>query len=169
MSDWLTMGDAAFPQNLDGTSFDIVGGYLASPNALNAWTRNDWRPIPGPKLPIYVANFNGRIDAENALLELATLDVPKGKVVAYDMETRIDVTCVASFGAVMQHHGYKVWVYGSASTVFGNPQLNGYWVADYLRTPFMYSHPGVRATQWTDGPKFDQSTVKRWEASNLWT
>lgn len=169
MSDWASMGDAAFAVNLDGTSFDAVGGYLHSPNAYHAWDRTDWRPIPGPKLPIYVATMNGRTDAEDCLIELQTLDVPKGKVIAYDLEGRIDVTLVASFGAVMQHHGYKVWVYGSADSVFGNPQLNGYWVADYLYHEFMYNHPGVRATQWTDGPKYDQSTVKRWELANLWT
>lgn len=169
VDNWATMGDAEFPTNLNGTSFQIVGGYLVSPEAANPWDEADWRALPGYKLPIFVANFNGRLDAESALGQLESLGVPKGCVVAYDMETRQDVTCVASFGAVMQHHSYKVWVYGSASTVFGNPKLNGYWVADYAGIgPFMYRHPGTRATQWTDGPKFDQSTVKPWELSNLW-
>lgn len=164
-----TMGDAAFAVNLDGTSFDAVGGYLHSPAAYHPWSREDWAPIPGPKLPIYVATMSGLTDAENALAELQSLGVPKGKVVAYDIENRTDISLVASFGAVMQHNGYKVWTYGSAGTLFAHPQLNGYWVADYLFHPFMYSHPGVRATQWTDGPKYDQSTVKQWELANLWT
>lgn len=169
-NDWLSMGDAEFPQNLDGTSFDAVAGYLPSPRAANAWTRNDWRPIPGPKLPIWVGGLGGRVEAEQCLIELATLEVPKGKVVALDLEGRKDATYVVAFGTILQHHGYKMWEYGSADTIFGNPQFNGYWVADYAGIgPFMYRHPGTRATQWTDGPKYDQSTLKRWEAANLWT
>lgn len=169
MGDWATMGDAAFAVNLNGTAFDAVGGYLDSPAAYHPWERIDWAPIPGPKLPIYVATMSGLTDANNCLLNLDHLGVPKGSVVAYDMESRVDVSLVAAFGAVMHHNGYKVWVYGSASSVFGNPQLNGYWVADYLYHEYMYSHPGVRATQWADGPKFDSSAVKRWTLSDFWT
>jgi len=162
------MGDAEFAVNLNGTNFDAVGGYLYSPMAANPWSSSDWHPIPGPKLPIFVATWNGRADAESALSQLGELGVKPGAIVAYDMETRVDVTTVAGFGAIMNHHGYLVWTYGSASTLFDNPQLNGYWVADYLYAPYMYSHPGVRATQWTDGDKYDQSTVKRWELAHMW-
>jgi hypothetical protein len=172
MSEWASMGDAEFPQNLDGTAFDAVGGYLPAANAAHGWTNADWAGIRGPKLPIWVAPFgskSGLKDAEATLLSVDSLHIPKGMVIALDMETSVDVTYVAAYGAIMQHHGYKVWVYGSASSVFGNPQLNGYWVADYIRTPFMYAHMGTRATQWTDGARYDQSTVKQWELVNLWT
>lgn len=166
---WPSMGDAAFASNLDGTSFDAVAGYLASGYEDHAWSKADWEGVPGPKLPIWVAGFNGKDEAEACLVQLENLRVPVDKVVALDMETRVDVTYVAGFGAIMQHHGYKVWVYGSASTVFGNPELEGYWVADYTFTPFMHSHPGTKATQWTDGAKYDQSTIKPWQLANrLW-
>jgi hypothetical protein len=169
MGDWATMGDAAFAANLDGTKFDIAGGYLSSPDDLHTWSRADWEGVPGYKLPIWVAGFAGRQEAESCLTQCEDMKVPAGKTVALDMETRVDITYVSAFGAIMQHHGFKVWVYGSASSVFGNPQLNGYWVADYAGVgPFMYSHMGVRATQWTDGAKYDQSTVKPWELENLW-
>lgn len=167
-SPWLTMGDAEFASNLDGTNFDAVGGYLQSPNTAHAWSEADWRGIPGYKLPIWEAGYSGRVEAENCLAQLATLGVPKGKYVALAMETRADVTYVASFGAIMQHHDYKVLVTGSASTVFGNPALNGYWVEDYLFHQFMYPHPHVRATQWTDGALYDQSTLKPWIVKNFW-
>lgn len=169
--DWATCGDAAFATGLDGTAFDAVGGYFHSPNATHGWSEQDWFEIPGPKLPIYVAGMNGRADAESALAQCQSLGIEfrKGIYVAYDLETRVDKTCVASFGAVMQHYGFKVLVYGSASTVFDNPQLNGYWVADYLQIgPFMHSHMGTRMTQWTDGEHFDQSTVKRWILPGFW-
>ena len=80
-----------------------------------------------------------------------------------DMEGRVDKTYVESFGQALQAAGYKVWVYGQASTVFGNPRLNGYWVADYAnRGPFMYNHMHVRATQYAEGQNFDSSTVRDW-------
>ena len=165
---YLTMGDAAFADNLFGTNFDIAAGYLASGFEYHAWAAEDWKTAPGPKLPIWVAGFNGKVEAESCLTQLETLKVPKGSVVVADMEARVDKTYIAAFGALLQHYGYLVWVYGSATTVFGNPKLNGYWVADYIYKPFMYSATGVRATQWTDGAKFDQSTVKEWELQNLW-
>lgn len=168
-SKWATMGDAAFAANLDGTKFDAVGGYLPSPNAFHAWATGEWEAIPGYKLPIWVGGFAGMREGEQCLTELENLHVPAGKVVALDLEGRIDITYVSAFGAILQHHGYKVWPYGSADTLFENPQLNGYWVADYAGIgQFMYAHPGTRATQWTDGAKYDQSTVKPWELENLW-
>lgn len=170
MGDWATMGDAEFASNLDGTNFDVVGGYLVSPQAANPWSDANWRGIPGYKVPIFVAGMNGKDDAESCLDQVKALGVPEGKVVVYDMEDRIDITCVSAFGAVMQHHNYLVWVYGSADNVFSNPKLNGYWVADYAGIgPFMYRKPGTRATQWTDGKLYDLSTVKEWELGNLWT
>jgi hypothetical protein len=86
------------------------------------------------------------------------------------METRIDRTYLEGFGGVLQAAGYKVWVYGSASTVFGNPQLNGYWVADYTGQPFMSTRLGVRATQYAANlpPGFDASLVKEWTAAFMW-
>jgi hypothetical protein len=41
-------------------------------------------------------------------------------------------------------------------------------VEDYTFVPFMYSHSHVRATQWTDGEFFDQSTVKPWILKRFW-
>lgn len=173
MPNWATCGDAAFADNLRGTNFDAVAGYLDAPNATHPWSKNDWALAPGPKLPIWVANFgqkNGRNDAEKALAQLDALGVKEHKThyVALDMEMSKDKTYCTAFGTILQHHGFRVLVYGSASTVFINPQLNGYWVAEYIFTPFMHSHPGTRMTQWTDGDKYDQSTVKPWILEYWW-
>jgi hypothetical protein len=168
--DYATMGDAAFANNLDGTDFDAVAGYLHSPMAYHAWSEGDFFTIPGPKLPIYVATMNGTNDANASLEQLKGLGVPfhQGKYVAYDLETRVDRSCVGAYGALMQHYGFKVLVYGSASTVFNNPQLNGYWVADYVQHRFMYSHMGVRMTQCIEGELYDVSTVKKWTLGSFW-
>jgi hypothetical protein len=168
--DWALMGDAAFAGNLDGTDFEAVGFYLQSPNAFHPWTDKEIFEVPGPKLPIYVANSNGINDAHDCIGQLQALHVPKGKVVAYDMETRIDKTLCAHFEGVMVSAGYRVWIYGSASTVFENPSINGYWVADYRQTLFMYNHMQTRATQCIEGNRYDTSTVKRWilDQNQLW-
>jgi hypothetical protein len=166
------MGDAAFAEDLDGTSFTAVAGYLSSPNAFHAWSRDDWRRIPGPKLPIYVAGMSGMSgidDADSVLVQLGALGVPSGRIVAVDMENRVDITYINHFYAVMHQHRYKVWVYGSADSVFHMPVCNGYWVADYAGIgPFMYAHKTVRATQWTNGPLYDQSTVMAWALREFW-
>lgn len=166
---YASMGDAAFPQALDGTHFNAVGGYLRSPQAFNPWPDSAWAGVPGPKLPIWVAGMNGMDDANNVLAQLAALHVPVGSLVAVDMEERIDVTYVNHIYAILHHNGYKMWLYGSADFVFRMPRCNGYWVADYAGIgPFMYAHQAVRATQWTNGSLYDQSTVRTWCLPQFW-
>jgi hypothetical protein len=163
------MLDAAFPQDLDGTHATAVAGYLRSPMATNGWDKAAWRGIPGPKLPIWVAGEGGRPDAEGALTQLGALGVPTGSVVAVDMENRVDITYINNFFSILHLHRYKVWVYGSAESVFHMPACNGYWVADYAGIgAFMYAHKTVRATQWTNGPLYDTSTVMQWALRQFW-
>lgn len=164
------MLDAAYAQDLDGTDANAVGGYLDSPNALHPWSSSDWAGIPGPKLPIWVAGDAGEPEAETVLSQLTMLGVPMRGYVAVDMETRVDVTYVTKFGAILQHNRYRVLVYGSAETVFQMPQLNGYWVAGYLDPPepYMYPHQGVRATQWEAGTRYDTSAIKSWVLRDFW-
>lgn len=172
-TDYSTMGDAAYATDLNGTTFNAVGGYLASPNAFHAWSEADWDSVPGPKLPIFVANFgkkNGKNDGREIVSQLRGLKVPAGKLVAVDLEESIDKSYVNNlYAEVHDRGGYKVWVYGSASTVFGNPPCNGYWVADYFGTePFIYDHRLARATQWKRGTLFDTSAVLAWCLREFW-
>src|SRR5215831_18161006 len=132
---YATMGDAAFAANLDGTSFDIVAGYYGGPNAFHRWPVADWDRFPGYRLPIWVGGQNGLGEGSQAVASLEALRVPHGSVTVLDMEGRKDITYVNSFGHTVREGGYKVWVYGSASTIGLNPPLNGYWVADYGINP----------------------------------
>jgi len=167
------MRDAAFTSGLAGWG-GAVAGYVGGPNAYHTWSPADWAYFVAskqPKLPIWVGGFNGESEGWACLSALRHLGVPLGKAVALDLETRRDIAYVTAFAAVLQWGGagYRVWPYGSASTVFGNPQLTGYWVADYAGVgPFMYDHTGVRATQYASGPQYDSSLVKDWELANLW-
>jgi hypothetical protein len=158
------MRDAAFAATIGAAWHGAVAGYYGGPAAYHVWPRRDWAQFAGRrKLPIWVAGFNGAGEGAQAARALYELGVPAGSYTAVDMEMRVDRTYLEHFGAVLAAASYRVWVYGSASTVFGNPRLDGYWVADYAGTgPFMYNHPHVRATQYASGPLFDRSEVKEW-------
>lgn len=169
------MRDAAFPENIPGSWDGAVGGYYGGPRAFNVWAPGNWARFgKHKKLPIWVAGFNGHDEARTAVLALRGLGVPEGVWTAVDMETRVDKTYLQHFGAVFDRAGYKWVVYGSASTVFGNPAPHGYWVADYRHIgPFMYDSPvgtDVRMTQYASNDNWDSSTVKdyTWEKSAWW-
>lgn len=159
------MRDAAFAAGI-GAGDGAVAGYYGGPAAYHVWPAGDWRQFAGRrKLPIWVAGFDGAGEGAAAARALYELGVPAGVWTAVDMEDRVDRTYLEHFGAVLATASYKVWVYGAASTVFGNPPLDGYWVADWAGVgPFMYSRAGaeIRATQYRRGVLHDTSTVKAW-------
>lgn len=161
------MRDSAFPGNLPTGWTGAVGGYYGGPRAYNVWQHGEWDRFKlNRKLPIWVGGLNGQQEGTAALAALAALGVPKGVWTALDLETRVDITYVEHFGAIVRGAGYRVMPYGSASTVTWNPPLDGYWIADYAGAgPFMYdagTAVEVRATQYTPGQQFDSSTVKDW-------
>jgi len=158
------MRDSAFAANINPSWHGAVGGYYGGPDAFNVWAHGDWAPFHrNRKLPIWVGGQDGPGEASQAIKALHDLGVPKRVYTALDMEDRVDDLYVNNFGHALQAAGYKVWVYGQASSVFGNPRLNGYWVADFAdKGPFMYDHRHVRATQYATGPNYDSSTVRDW-------
>ena len=168
MSESERLRDAAYATSINPATWDhAVAGYYGGPGAFRIWAREDWHRFHGrKKLPIWVAaqgNKNGTEDGHAAVAALAALGVPAHVYTVLDMETMADKTYVEAFGEVLHRAGYKVWVYGSAATVFENPGLDGYWVADYAGIgPFMYERKGaeVRATQYQAGEEFDSSAVK---------
>jgi hypothetical protein len=161
------MRDSAFATNISQSWAGAVAGYYGGPNAYHVWSPGDWKRFrANRKLPIWVAGLDGRGEGETAAAALRALGVPGHVYTAVDMENRVDKTYLQHFGDRLQAAGYKVFVYGSVSSVFGNPSLNGYWVADYAGTgAFMYNHPHVRATQYATGPEYDSSTVRDWTFS----
>lgn len=162
------MFDASTPPDHAPAGYQAVAGYIGGATP-HVWTHAEWDRFNAlKKLPIWV----GRIvtgapapqnEAFEALRRLFELHVPKGSPVVLDLETHVDGPYVRSFGAVLSWAGYRTWVYGSASSLFRNPPLGGYWVADYTGTPFMYQHKDVRATQYASGQTYDSSTVQTWQ------
>lgn len=168
--------DAAFPENI-GNFAGVVSGYFGGPNAFNVWEQTAWRDLfpQNRKCPIWVAGYAGQDEGTQAVQALRQLDVPHGIPIQVDMETRIDRSYLLEFGGVLQAAGYKVLIYGSRSTVFNNPELNGYVVADYTGRPHMADRPdgtslGIRCTQWAAdlSPGYDVSVWKEWVVNSLW-
>lgn len=166
MTGYLLGRDAAYASNI-GTWDGAVLGYLGGPSVYHTWSLQDWKGYPrNPKIPIWVGGQDGSGEGWAALQALWLLGVPSGKVVVLDLEERVHRTYVDAFGGVLRWAGFKVWPYGSTGTIFANPQLNGYAVADPTGVQHMYPHPGVRLTQWAFGPKFDDDVIKEWLAAD---
>jgi hypothetical protein len=165
----VNMFDASSPPAHAPPGFQIAAGYIGG-HTPHVWTKAEWQRFRGLKmLPIYVSAIaihqqsTPVIEAFDCLRKLHALGVPHGSPVVIDLETAVNPAYVTAFGGVLHWANYRVWVYGSASTVFGNPPLDGYWVADYTGASFMYAHQKVRATQWINGTDYDRSEVKYWQ------
>lgn len=167
------MADAAYAPNIP-PGFEVVAGYYGGPETYHQWAPRDWSLFPGYKLPIWVGGLGAPEEAHQAVAELQALGVPPGSLTVADMETRVDKTYLEKFWAILNEAGYKVWVYGSASTLFSNPPLNGYWVADYTNNMTLIFNlmqaPSVRAVQYSADmpPGYDASLVKVWTEGEMW-
>jgi hypothetical protein len=169
----LRFADAAYASNIP-PGFAGVFGYYGGPNVDHTWTGHEWRLFPGLKCPIWVGGEDGQGEGVVAVEALRVLAVPTGSITVLDMETRVDRTYVEHFGAELAHAGYRVWVYGSLDTVFGNPPLNGYHVASYgitySQALALLSQPHVRAVQDRADvtPGYDDDLVKQWTEGEMW-
>ena len=170
------MFDAAYPpgEASEVADYQVCAGYIGG-DTPHVWTRAEWERFSHMhKLPIFTrsdpGSANAAGDAFAALRQLHAIGASAGIPFALDFETQVNAGYVDAFYDVVRSAGFRLWVYGSASTVFGNPACNGYWVADYAgRGPFMYEHDDVRATQYEEGIGWDSSLVKPWqETFRLW-
>lgn len=163
--------DAAFAANIP-PGFDIVGGYYGGPQAFRVWPRAEWGQFPGYKLPIWVGGQDGPGEGRAAVAELDLLGVPAGSITALDMETRRDAEYVNHFSDVLAQADFRVWVYGSEATVYGNPPRNGWWVADYTSDLVLVDQllqvAHVRAVQYNPAGPYDVSLVKKWTEGEMW-
>lgn len=162
--------DASTPPQKVPAGYKVAIGYIGGPTP-HVWTRSEWQRFNGmKKLPVMVASIavkraaDPEVEAFTALRMLYRLNVPKGHPVMWDLETAINPSYVALVGQVMHWAGYRVWPYGSVSTIFSNPALDGYAVADYKGIgPFAYPHPNVRMTQYAAGTQYDSNVVQRFQ------
>lgn len=167
MRKFVKMWDAAFPTFPWPSWLLIVAGYIGG-DAKNVWTFAQWKNAGRRrKLPIWVAaqsgTRNGVTDAWAILAQCYRLKIRRGSPIVIDMETLVDPIYLWAIYGILTFFGYRVWVYGSKDTVFGNPPCDGYWVADFTQIRHMVPGKLVRATQYrTPGP-YDTSLVKWWQ------
>lgn len=163
----VTMHSASRPPLTAPKGTKIVGLYMGG-DTPHVWTQDEVKRFGKyRKLPIYVrSNPTGRNPVDDAMTVLQWLyhfRVPRGQVVALDLEGAVNKPYVSGFGNVLRFFGYKVWPYGEISTIFGNPPEDGYWVAHYDNKRRMVHHPNVRAKQYKTGPSWTTSMVKYWQ------
>ena len=128
-----------------------VGVYGQVRYWLPVWVRSN--PTPAQAGP----------DAAAMRTWLARNGAPKGTATALDLETAVTPAYVNDYGGSMHAAGYKVLPYGSRSTLFSNPKLDGYFVAD---PGAVGMYPGSVATQYAYDGAYDLSWIT--DAVPLW-
>lgn len=174
MLDTSNPGTATLPKG-----YSAVAGYIGG-DTPHVWTPEQWAQFKGiPKLPIYVDDFKtgyaaGQADGWDCLQKLYALGIKPGVVVVYDVETSKDKERVYGFVSVLNWAGFKVWLYGSRTTLAFIP-FSDYWVADYTRKPH-FPFRTARACQYIpavliNGVKWDISVIRWWQVftRKLWT
>jgi len=169
------MFDASYPPTTAPHGYSVVAGYIGG-HTPHVWTNAEWARFDGlRKLPIWVPGPAVGVteDAINdgfAILDAVyRLKVPKGSPIVLDMETSVAASFDTALEDVLVWAGYRPWVYGSLSTIRGNPlyaNFGGYWVADYTGVPHFTGIANERACQYGSGNVYDSSEVKPWQYEN---
>ena len=125
--------DAAYPP-ADPPVTDGVLIY-AGGDTPHVWTTKEIAALVARfRLPTWVrsnpTSFSPVTDAQAFLTWLSAHGAPAGSTTVLDLETAVDAPYVTTFGYILNHAGFYVLPYGSSSTLFRNPVLNGYFVAE---------------------------------------
>lgn len=175
--------DAAYPGSALPPGTRILGAYIgipgqgnASPDTPHIWSTPEWNHYVTPNpdlrlLPFYVHNYvdgQPEADAANAVAAAAELGWSPGlkgeaeRLIVIDAETLVDYDYFRRMGEAMQRAGFRPAMYGSASTVRGNPKFGGYILADWngRHAPTALS-PGVLGVQWKPGPPWDLAVYSK--------
>jgi hypothetical protein len=130
--------DAETPTGAPQPGVIVTAGY-AGGDAAHVWTSADWAQWGTRyRVPIWVRSDPSSVDP-----------------------TADGNACVAALTALGAPAPYLVLPYGSTSTLFQNPQIDGYWPASYQTPPVaeLYSAPGVVATQYLAAAAYDLSLI----------
>ena len=135
----------------------------------HVWTMAEILAAPGQfRLFCWVrsnpAQVNAAADTGACLNALSSIGYPKGKAVLLDLETAVDQAYVDTFGQALHGGGYLVWDYGSTSTLFRNPALDGYFPSD--PTGVDHIQPGWVGCQFSFNGSYDLDDIA--EPGLLW-
>ena len=126
--------DAAYPLPDGVANTEVVLIYTGG-DTPHVWTAAEIAEQPEQyRLPVFVRSNPNLNDVTGDVTKFVTWlrsnQVPAGSAVVLDLETAVNVAYVNGFGAGLRNAGYKVLPYGSKSSLFQNPELDGYFVAD---------------------------------------
>ena len=125
--------DAAYPEPNGVPGTDTVLIYSGG-DTPHAWTAAEIAAQPERwRLPVWVRSYGGvnpNADSAAMIQWLKSNNVPTNTATVLDLETLVDPTYVNQYAAALHAAGYLVLPYGSASTLFSNPELDGYFVAE---------------------------------------
>lgn len=155
----LTGYDSAYPQSPPPPS-QVVLIYIGG-DTPHVWTDAEIAGQPERyRLPVWVrSNRPVTIqDATDTIQWLQAHNVAPGVAVVLDLETLVDPGGVNVYGNEMHAHGYKVLPYGSRSTLYQNPALDGYFDA-HPGDPLGTIDPGNVATQDVYANAYDLDTI----------
>ena len=116
------------------------------------------------RLPVFVRSNPGTGPGAAADVTMATgmlqlIGAPKGKLVAWDMETAADAAYIRGVYTDLTAAGYKLIVYGSQSSVMGNDNPDGlYWGADWTGTQHFAGYDVM--TQFVSFAGYDESLAQ---------
>lgn len=159
---FLTFYDSAYPPANPPANMDGVGGYIGG-DTPHTWSVTDWNSQHVRyRLPIFVrsnpAGASAAADVGAALMQLRNIGAPGGILIAWDMETAADPAYIKAVYNLITKDGYKLIVYGSQSSVFGNENPDGlYWGADWTSVPGL--KPGNAITQFVSFNSYDEDTA----------
>lgn len=142
-----TVYDAEFPPDSPPDTDGVL--VYAGGAASHAWTDAEINAQGNRgRLPawVYERGRNGTDDGEAFDKWLANHGVPKSSAVMLDLEAAIDRPYVEDFHEELPD--YTVLLYGSLSTLFANPETDGWFPADWTGHPHLFAHRLVLGTQY---------------------
>ena len=159
------MFDASVPPARAYPGCAAVAGYIGGATP-HVWTLPEWERFSAYRqLPIWVKAGSGTplSQARQAATKAAGMGwrpfATHRRWIVLDMETWDDPPFVSDFAVTLHKQGFGCLVYGSASSVYGNPHADGYWVADWDGIPTLENFPDIKIHQYADNVPWDGGAV----------
>jgi len=153
--------------------------YAGGSSAAHPWDSAELARVAHlPRLPVWVptpGTDNPVTAAAELMAWLRGHKVPAGTHVMWDMETgqEPDPQWLGKAADAVRKAGWLNLIYGSVSSIFGQPRRDGYVVANPTGQPHMYAAANVRATQYSfnvtePGGQIDQDLMAVDLVRQLW-
>lgn len=157
---------AADPERMATLGWQFVCGYLGPEGGTpHVWTLAEWRAQYNAGLqllPIWVAPYHALgeqsgVDAGNAALARLQ-ELGLSGVVVLDVENGESTPeYVRGFVAACHAGSCSVCIYGAANTLLNAPDVDSWWLADWIQSGVGLRRPPLDWSMWqySTGPQFD--------------